>query len=108
MDKSKSRLPDAEVQVGYQLVAGALGGNRTPGALLRTEALYRLSYEGVARTEFRIPKLLDRLRELDGLELIDVGDRLIVSAGEAGVVHHSCLIKNPARSLVDQRSGHAI
>jgi hypothetical protein len=28
------------------LCAGALGGNRTPYALLRTEALYPVSYEG--------------------------------------------------------------
>ena len=30
-----------------RLYVDALGGNRTPDALLRTEALYPLSYEGL-------------------------------------------------------------
>jgi inhibitor of KinA len=34
---------------------GALGGTRTPDALLRTEALYPLSYEGAERKYFSIP-----------------------------------------------------
>jgi hypothetical protein len=29
-----------------EIIAGAPGGNRTPDALLRTEALYPLSYRG--------------------------------------------------------------
>lgn len=42
---SKRKREDPE-RVLPEVYFGALGGNRTPDALLRTEALYPLSYEG--------------------------------------------------------------
>lgn len=43
VSKRKGRTPKGS---SLKSLFGALGGNRTPDALLRTEALYPLSYEG--------------------------------------------------------------